>query len=392
MAITEKGNGGPAGGSSTTHVPVVGPSLLQPHGPPVPDVHRIAVLRANSIGDFVLALPALAALRAAYPAARISYLGEPWHPRLLDGRPGPWDEIVVVPPYPGVRGGSEDLRNGPEVSAFLTRQRCQRYDLAVQLHGGGANSNPFVTALGARVTVGARSTDAPPLDRWLPYTETQHEILRCLEVVGLAGAPPVELEPQLTPTAEDAAAAEAVLPTGAEPLVAVHPGAHDPRRRWAPERFGAVADALARRGATVVLVGNGTDDERAAAAVAAAMTVEPLDVVGRLSLVALAGILRRCRLLVGNDSGPRHLAEALGTATVGIFLERNLVNAGPLTRRRHRVAVSSRTACPVCGRDENRSRCPHDPSFVDDVGVEQVLAEAVDLLTATGSDDAGPLG
>jgi ADP-heptose:LPS heptosyltransferase len=373
-------------------VPVPAPSLLQPHGPLIPDVHRIAVLRSNSIGDFVLALPALAALRAAFPAARITYLGEPWHPQLLDGRPGPWDEVVVVPPYPGVRGGSEELRNSPEVSAFLAHQRRERYDLAVQLHGGGANSNPFVTGLGARVTAGARATDAPPLDRWLPYTDTQHEILRCLEVVGLVGAPPVGLEPRLTPTAEDAAAAEAVLPRGSGPVVAVHPGAQDPRRRWPPERFGAVADALACRGATVVLVGSGADDQRAAAAVAAAMTGEPVNLVGQLSLGALVGILRRCRLLLGNDSGPRHLAEALGTATVGIFLERNLVNAGPLTRRRHRVTVSSRTTCPVCGRDQNRGRCPHDPSFVDDVGVEQVLAESVDLLATTESDAAGLAG
>ena len=80
-------------------MPVPAPSLLQPHGPLIPDVHRIAVLRSNSIGDFVLALPALAALRAAFPAARITYLGEPWHPQLLDGRPGPWDEVVVVPPH-----------------------------------------------------------------------------------------------------------------------------------------------------------------------------------------------------------------------------------------------------------------------------------------------------
>jgi ADP-heptose:LPS heptosyltransferase len=116
------------------------------------------------------------------------------------------------------------------------------------------------------------------------------------------------------------------------------------------------------------------------------MTGKPVDLVGRLSLSALAGILRRARLLVGNDSGPRHLAEALGTATVGVFLERNLVNAGPLIRRRHRVAVSSRTACPVCGRGQDRARCPHDPSFVDDVDTEQVLVEAVDLLATTDCD------
>ncbi|WP_420497453.1 glycosyltransferase family 9 protein [Parafrankia sp. FMc2] len=68
----------------------------------VEDVRGIVVLRASGLGDFVLALPALEALRAAYPTARIVYLGLPWHTQLLRGRPGPWDEVDVVPAWPGV--------------------------------------------------------------------------------------------------------------------------------------------------------------------------------------------------------------------------------------------------------------------------------------------------
>lgn len=356
--------------------------VLAPVGALVPDVARIAVLRANALGDFVVTLPALEALRAAYPAAEITYLGNGWHPHLLTGRPGPWDRVISVPPSYGVRGWDEASRDTPEVQSFLAEQRREGYDLALQLHGGGGNSNPFLTALGARVTAGSRDTDAPPLDRWTRYAYYQHEVLRFLEVVGLVGAAPVTLEPRLTVTDTDRAAAEEALPTTDAPLVAVHPGASDPRRRWPAESFAAVAEQLAECGAQVVVVGHGEEDAGAAAQIAACGNRPVVDLVNRLSLPALAGVLGRARLVLGNDSGPRHLAAAVGAATVGVYWCGNLVNAGPLTRRRHRVAVSFRTACPVCGQDQGAARCAHDPSFVAEVPLEAVLREALDLYEA----------
>jgi ADP-heptose:LPS heptosyltransferase len=352
--------------------------ILRPSGNVVPDVERIVVLRANSIGDFLLAIPALDALRARYPAAEITYLGAPWHPELLEGRPGPWDRVAVVPPYPGVRDPETADRESRPVGAFFDEQRERRYDLAVQLHGGGRNSNPFVQRLGARLTVGSRAADAAPLDRWTPYAPHQHETLRFLEVVGLVGAAPVTLEPQLAVTRRDKAEADEVLALPDGPVVAVHAGATDPRRRWPPARFARVADELACRGARIVLLG-GRDDAVAAAEITAAMRHDAVDLVGRLSLRATTGLLARCVLLVGNDSGPRHLAAAVGTATVSVYWCGNLVNAGPLTRRRHRVAVSFRITCPACGLDQTSTRCAHNPSFVADVQVSDVLPHALDL-------------
>jgi ADP-heptose:LPS heptosyltransferase len=173
-----------------------------------------------------------------------------------------------------------------------------------------------------------------------------------------------------------------VLAGARGPFVTLHPGATDARRRWPAERFAAVADALAARGAQVVLVGHGDDDAREARLVAAAMRATALDLVGRLTLSATTGLLERSALHVGNDSGPRHLAAAVGTATVSVYLAPNLLTAGPLTRARHRVSVSFRTTCPQCGADQTAGRCAHDPSFVVDVPVDDVLAGALDLYEA----------
>jgi ADP-heptose:LPS heptosyltransferase len=98
----------------------------------------------------------------------------------------------------------------------------------------------------------------------------------------------------------------------------------------------------------------------------------------------MAGVLARARLVVANDSGPRHLGAALGTPTVGVYWVGNVINAGPLLRARHRVAVSFRTTCPACGAEQyqvHAQRCDHDDSFVADVTPDEVLEHARDLLT-----------
>ncbi len=143
-----------------------------------------------------------------------------------------------------------------------------------------------------------------------------------------------------------------------------------------------MADDLADRGARVVVVGSGADDARAARALRAAVRRPVVDLVDRLGLPALTGLLADCSLVVANDSGPRHLAAAVGAPTVGVFLAPNALSAGPLTARRSRIAVSYRTRCPVCEQDQRDARCAHDASLVADVEVDEVLVPARELYEA----------
>lgn len=350
----------------------------------VPGVRRLAVLRANGMGDLVFSLPALAALRAAYPEAEITLLGAPWHAELLEGRPGPVDRVLVVPVSRGVRGDERTEDDTEALDAFFTGIRDERLDLALQLHGGGRYSNPFVRRLGARVTVGMKDRDAIGLDRVLPYAYWQNEVMRYLEVVSLVGAPAVTLEPALAVTPADVEASLAAVPPRGSPLVVLHPGASDPRRRWPPERFAAAADELAAAGAAVALVA-AAEERHLTAAVRMAMRQPALDLGGGLSLRALLGLLARARVFVGNDSGPLHLALAAGAASVGIYWCGNMINGGPLTRRRHRAGVSWRVHCPVCDANIVEEGCTHDTSFVADVPVDLIVREALDLLKSPQS-------
>lgn len=259
--------------------------------------------------------------------------------------------------------------------------RGRAFDLALQMHGGGRYSNPFLLRLGARVTAGSQTPDAAPLHRSMPHPYYHHEVLRYLELVGLVGAGPGRLQPTLAVTAADLDAARTVAPSP-EPLVVLHPGAGDARRRWPVDRFAAVGDALAERGMRVVVTGDAGEAELTAA-VTRAMRRPGEDAGGRLSLLGLVGLLSRARIIVSNDSGPLHVARAVGTATVGIYWCANMLTAGPVRATGHVVAMSWRLACPVCGVDATRGSCAHDASFVADVPPGEVLAGVDEALASS---------
>jgi ADP-heptose:LPS heptosyltransferase len=362
------------------------------------DVSRIAVLRGGGLGDLMFALPAMSALKAAYPGASLTLLGTPMHAELLSQSEGPVDETVILPFSEGVRPGAEDE---DELESFFARMRERSFDLAVQLHGGGRYSNPFLLRLGARHTVGTRTPDAARLERTVPYLYYQHEPMRALEVAGFAGAAPVELEARMRTLPEFrqrlTARLERMQSSPERGRVVIHPGATDPRRRWPAERFGAVARMAADDGFRVLVIGDHSEKELAEAVVEHAVGRGAADdapetgpqvesLAGQLGLGELAALLADCSVVVANDSGPRHLAQALGAPTVGVFWTGNAINAGPLGRSLHRIHLGWTTRCAVCGVDVTQvgwtaPRCPHDESTVEAVAPEAVY-EDVRQLTA----------
>jgi ADP-heptose:LPS heptosyltransferase len=377
---------------------------------PFRDVRRIAVLRGGGLGDLVMALPAVDALAAAYPEAELVLLGTPLHAELLHGRTSSVSRVEVLPVAEGVRAAPRpapltgiDRSNASadrEVEEFRARlATAGPIDLGVQLHGGGRYSNPFLLALAPRHSVGLATSDAMPLERTLPYVYYQHEVMRWIEVAALAGAAPVTLEPRIVPTDDERRAVSRYLPDDGRPVAVVHPGAGDPRRRWPAARFAQVAAALADDGSHVVVVGDSGEAalarEVAERAHAMRGTTRPVEadrdiqvLAGRLPIGETAALLAASSVVVADDSGPRHLAQAAGAATVGVFWFGNVVNAAPFSRARHRVHLGFTTHCPVCGVDVTQvgwtaERCDHDVSFVADVAVGPVLADARQLMATT---------
>lgn len=345
---------------------------------PLPDINKIAVLRANALGDFIFILPALEALRYAYPQAEIVLLANAWHASFLGQRPSPIDRVVVLPPYAGVSIKPDESEDATAIADFMRRMVNEHFDIALQLHGGGAYSNPFIKRLQARITAGLKAPEAETLDRWVPFVYFQAETMRYLEAVSLVGAVPISVTPHISVTAADLAESLEIVPEDQHPLIVLHPGANDIRRCWSPQKFAQIGDALAARGARIAVTGI-QDEQNIVQSVVTAMQHRALNLCGQLTLNGLAGLQARSRLVIANDTGPLHLAYAIGTPTIGIYWAYNVLTAAPMTRANHRPLITWRMHCPLCGKDNAWARCKHQVSFVDDIQPESVL-EATNAL------------
>jgi ADP-heptose:LPS heptosyltransferase len=278
-------------------------------------VSRILVLRALGLGDLLVAVPALRALRAAHPAARIT-LAAPEPLRELAFLTGAVDELL---PTPGL--GELDWPYG-------------RPDLAVNLHGHGPESILDLRAIRPAELLTHRHPDFPGLDgpRWIQKLHETERWCRLMEFVGLAADPGDLALP--VPRRESPAIGSVVL----------HPGAAHPARRWPPERFAEVARGLA--GQRVAVTGN-LAEIGIARQVAELAGLEPETVLaGRTDLTELAAIVAGAPLVVCGDTGVGHLATAFGTPSVLLFGPTPPSLWGPPDRPRHAVLWSGMVRDP----------------------------------------------
>lgn len=338
---------------------------------------KVALVRASRIGDFLCAVPALRALRAALPAAEMTMITLPLL-RDLAVRSPYLDRYV---PFPGFPGLAEQFFDARRAVSFFRRMQEERFDLAVQMQGSGVYSNPFTLLLGARATAGfVRPGDAAgPLDAALPLPEGVHEVRRVLALSGFLGAPACgeELEFPLWP--QDHAAAERLLEGAACPLIGLHTGARDRTRRWALDRFAAVGQEMQRRhGGTVVIVG-GPEERVAGESVAGALDGPCLNLAGQTSLAELGAVIARLSVLVTNDSGPAHIAYALDVPVVTIFGGGSPALNGPLRPGPHRVLTHD-VPCRPCGY----TTCPVGYPCLEHVLAPHVVTAAEEVMADRG--------
>lgn len=309
-------------------------------------IQRIVVFRALYLGDLLCATPALRALRCHFPAAEITLIGQPWAQDLV-GRLNCLDRLLVFPGYPGLHEAPYDRRR---TDAFLARARASAYNLAIQMHGDGTASNAFVAGLGAEQSLGYRRGSDDRLTASLPYQEGEHEILRWMRLVATTGATADDTRivfPYTRSESGRAASLLRMLPEGLTgPVIGLHSGARDPARRWPPEHFAQLADALVEQvGARIVLTGS-TTEATTTAAIRRAMRFPALDLAGATDLGTLAALLARLTLLVTNDTGASHLAAATGTYSVVLFGPSRPAQWAPLNQARHLVIDSLALAGP----------------------------------------------
>lgn len=342
------------------------------------NVRRIAIIRALQLGDLLVAVPALRAIRARFPQAEITLIGLPWAATFAQRYRSYIDRFLEFPGYPGI---AEAEVAAEPLKTFIARARAEQYDLVVQMHGSGGASNPFALELGGRVTAGYYQ-DVPPQGLTLaaPYPQDAHEIYRNLGLAALLGCS--ELEPRLEFPLLDEDWAEAAellraLPLADRPWIGLHPGARPPARRWPAAYFARVGDELARRFGAQVLITGGPGEEATVQAVLDQMQTRPLNLTGKTSLGALAAIMSKLDLFISNDTGPAHVANAVDALSITIFGPADYQRWAPLDQTRHRT-VRHPVACSPCSYWE----CPIDHRCLRRLQPQVVLEAAEQLLNA----------
>jgi lipopolysaccharide heptosyltransferase II len=307
------------------------------------EIKKVLFFKPGAIGDFLQALPALKALKKKFPAAHVTVMVSPGLDSLILGTPVA-DRVQVF-------DKAKLKKRLKDFIDFIVELRRERYDLFIDMQASSLRSFLVRKLSGApTVLVYKKQKKYGTAERRLHAAENFMEALLPLGI-----AEPVH-DIELPVTADASNSADGFLARHgvdrARPLIALNcsVGAARPARNWLPERFAALADRLIRElGATVVFIGGGEDRELVRNVIKS-MKEKAVSAAGELSLSHSAALLARCACLVSSDTGPLHLATAVGTPVVGLYGSTDPRRTGPIGGG-HRVLIKDLPCVPCEEKD-----------------------------------------
>ncbi len=347
-------------------------------------VRKILLIRLDHIGDLLMTTPAIHALKSRFPESSLSLLASPSSLPIVAGNPE-IDKVFAfrVPWYDGGRAQGFSLR---QYLRLLRRLRRERFDLAIDFRGDLRVLFLFSFLAGAKQRLGFANLGGEfLLTRSCPYSEASHFVEANLSLVNCLAGPPAPPAVQyfMKTSPADASHIDMLLSdlgiAASDRIIGIHPAAipHWKLKRWPPERYAALADALVRQeGAKIVLTG-GEEDNSELAHVVSLMRERAYMAAGKTSLSQLAELIGRCRLFVSNDTGPMHVALAVRTPLVAIFGPTAPGRSGPFgDPELYRVIqhdVPCRRPCFI-------KECPRRHECMNGVAMEEVLQACRELL------------
>jgi heptosyltransferase I len=340
---------------------------------------RILIVRLSALGDIVHAVPVLEAIRRHDPAAEIDWLVEEAYAAVLELVDGLCHRVIVRGRETSTLGGDVVFSRGLGYLKAAAYLRRRRYDIALDLQG------LIKSAAWARVSGATRVIGFAPGHLREPqaarlYTETvmppaaPHVIQKNLALAAHLGAPVSPFALPLTATASSglgAAMAEAVGPAR---YAVLNPGAAWPNKRWPPARFGALAEALLHRYGLVSFITWGPSERALAEAI-----VDASGGAARLApptaIADLAVLMREAALVVSGDTGPLHIAAAMGAPIVGLFGPTRPERNGPWAPDDEVLSRAAQCRC------HHKRQCQIGAPCIDDITLDEVIRAADRRLT-----------
>lgn len=363
---------------------------------------KILVRATNWVGDAIMALPALRAVRAKFADAHIAIVARPYVADIYRGQ-GVCDELIAYDPR-----GAEKGIGGRE--RLASRLRAERFDAALLLQNAfDAAWLAWRAAIPERIGY-ARDGRGILLTKSIAVPKAgeipAHEQFYYLELVRRAGwveRAEGEREISLAVSREARESAEAKLvaagtrprsqansgaPGSASGLrVAIGAGAsYGSAKCWLPERFAEVANRLMSESDAEIILFGTAGETAVSNAIIAGMKRKPIDLTGKTAIAELPALLSRCQLFVGNDSGAMHVASAVGLPVVAIFGPTDPFGTAPVTPKC--TIVQEKPYCSPCFL----RRCPTDHRCMTRVSVESVTAAAREWIKGAGASASANVG
>jgi lipopolysaccharide heptosyltransferase I len=330
---------------------------------------RLLIVKPSSFGDIIHALPVLELLQHQWPRTAIDWLVKEEWAELLLGQPA-IDKVLIFP------------KNFKAWRALKNRLRQTRYNAVIDLQGL-LRSGIASLMTGAPVRIGF--ADSREGSCWCYTTRIEpsrgsvHAVERNLDLLRQIGFPAVTAPTFPLPTS---CAADDWLeslwrkehldhPEGA---VVIHPAARWKTKRWPAKRFAEVGDRLSAAHSARIFLIAGSEQSAQASEVVRHMQCRAVNLAGITSLPQLMALLRRASLLISNDSGPMHLAAALGSPVIGIFGPTDPRRVGPYGAVN--VALKKNFLCSGC----SRQRCTHAQECLRAISVDEVVENASTML------------
>lgn len=273
--------------------------------------------RTDRLGDVVLSTPAIRLMRRNYPDAYIAFMARPENYDVLANNPH-LDEVIIY----DKKGKHKSFWN---TFMFALDLKKKRFDTAIALHP--ANRTHIILFLaGIPNRIGYDRKMSFLLTKQIPHYKQKgekHEVDYIFDFLKSAGfdvngADPM---PYLITSSREKQAVDKILMDFhvKRDIIALHAGASCVSKRWSAERFACVADILAGKYKTEIVLVGGKETQRYSSLIISKARGKIMDLTGKLSVGELAEFLSRCRLFISNDSGPVHVASAVGTPVISIF-------------------------------------------------------------------------
>lgn len=337
---------------------------------------RILIVRTDRIGDVILSTPVIKAMRDNYPDAYIAMMVSPYTREIVEGNP--YLDKVIIYDKDGLH------RSWFSCVKFIRDLKEYKFGLALVLHPANrAHIITFLASIPRRIgynrKLGFLLTDKI---EHLKQQGQKHEMEYNLDLVRYLGIEPADKKLFMPIKKESEEYAQKILDSegisAEDKILGIHPAASCPSKIWPAERFAETADKLAEKYGFKVIIFSGQKDINLAETVVCHMKHKAVNLAGKLTVSQLASLLKRCKLFISNDSGPVHIASALGTPVISIF-GRNQAGLSP--KRWGPLGLKGRILHKQVGCIECFAHnCSKEFACLKAISVEDALKTAEEIL------------